>query len=502
MPAGVAAKLPEILKICERMSAEHDLTALLDLVAREAARLLHAERATIFLLDAGRQELWSKVALGSDEILRFDARLGIAGAVALSGRTVRTADAYNDARFYDGIDARTGYRTRSLVAVPLRRPDGEIRGVFEVLNKKGGAFTAPDEEVLQALATHAAAALETAQLVGDLQRDRVQLEQQNSQLWREVEGRFATQAIVGSSDRIQNLVRMMERIRDSAVTVLITGESGTGKELVARGIHYTSPRARQPFVALNCAALPETLLESELFGIEKGVATGVERRVGHFERATGGTLFLDEIGDLSLTAQAKILRALQERVIERLGGRQTIPVDVRVISATNRDLEGEIAKGRFREDLFYRLRVIHLHTPALRDIRQDIPLLASHFLDRCCREMGKEPLKFSAGAVRRLADAAWPGNVRQLENEVQRLAVCARRKVIGEEEVLEGAAAAPAGRPSEGNLPEAVADLERRLIEAALQECAHNQVQAAKKLGLSRQGLINKMKRYRIATVR
>ena len=177
------------------------------------------------------------------------------------------------------------------------------------------------------------------------------------------------------------MVRLVERIRDSLVNVLITGESGTGKELVAKAIHYTSPRARRPFVALNCAALPETLVESELFGIEKGVATGVNSRVGQFQKADGGTLFLDEIGDLSLTAQAKILRVLQERVVERVGGRTSIPVDVRLLAATNKDLEAEIAKGTFREDLYYRIKVIHIHMPPLREIREEIPLLANHFLE-------------------------------------------------------------------------------------------------------------------------
>ena len=192
----------------------------------------------------------------------------------------------------------------------------------------------------------------------------------------------------------------MERIRDSLVNVLITGESGTGKEMVAKAIHYTSPRARRPFVALNCAALPETLLESELFGIEKGVATGVQSRVGQFQKADGGTLFLDEIGDLSLPAQAKILRVLQERVLERVGGRSPIPVDVRLLAATNKDLEAEIAKGNFREDLYYRIKVIHIHMPPLREIREEIPLLANHFLKEYCRETGRGAMEFSPEVMR------------------------------------------------------------------------------------------------------
>jgi DNA-binding NtrC family response regulator len=259
-------------------------------------------------------------------------------------------------------------------------------------------------------------------------------------------------------------------------------------------------------VALNCAALPETLVESELFGIEKGVATGVNSRSGQFQRADGGTLFLDEIGDLSLTAQAKILRVLQERVVERVGARAPIPVDVRLLCATNKDLEAEIAKGTFREDLYYRIKVIHIHLPPLRDIREEIPLLANHFLKDYCRETGHAPMEFALDVLRKLSVEAWPGNVRQLRNEVMRLAACARGPMITEEDLWEGvpspsreqpAAAPKARRPQ--SLKKAIEDLEREMIGDALQNTRNNQQQAARLLGLSRQGLINKMKRYAIA---
>ena len=302
------------------------------------------------------------------------------------------------------------------------------------------------------------------------------------------------------------MVRLIERIRDSLVNVLITGESGTGKELVAKAIHYSSPRARRPFVALNCAALPETLVESELFGIEKGVATGVESRTGLFQRAHSGTLFLDEIADLSPAAQAKILRVLQERVLERVGGRAPIPVDVRLLAATNKDLEAEIARGAFREDLYYRVKVIHIHMPPLREIREEIPLLANHFLEEYCRETKRGAMEFSQGVLRRLLAAPWPGNVRQLRNEVMRLAAITHQTVIPEDDLWEGVPAPPPAQPAlppvprkEVSLKKAVADLEKRMIAGALDSTRNNQQQAARLLGLSRQGLINKMKRYSIA---
>jgi len=499
-------KLAAILDICQKMNSERDLGALLDLIAREATNLLGCDRASIFLLDAERHELWSKVALGSDEILRFDASRGIVGTAAMTGKTVNVRDAYSDPRFYTAIDGQTGYRTRNVLAVAMRNQRGETIGAFETLNKHTGAFSSRDEEWLLALASHAAIAIETAQLIGELRRSQDELAQQNAHLWREVENKYSAHGIIGTGQKIQQIVRLVERIRDSLVNVLITGESGTGKEMAAKAIHYTSPRARRPFVALNCAALPETLVESELFGIEKGVATGVNQRVGQFQKADGGTLFLDEIGDLSLSAQAKILRVLQERVLERVGGRNPIRVDVRLLAATNKDLEAEIAKGAFREDLYYRIKVIHIHMPPLREIREEIPLLANHFLKEYCRETGRPGLEFAPGVMRRLVAAPWPGNVRQLRNEVMRLAACAPGNSIAEEDLMEGLpAAAPKSEPKRAaagkalSLKQAIEELERRMIGEALAETRQNQQQAARRLGLSRQGLINKMKRYAMA---
>jgi Nif-specific regulatory protein len=508
---GLNETLERILAICQKMNSERELGPLLDLIANEATSFLDCDRASIFLLDTERKELWSKVALGSDEILRFEATRGIAGRAVQTGETVNVRDAYSDPRFYTAIDGQTGYRTRNVLAIPLRNQSDEIVGAFEVLNKRIGVFSARDEESLTALAAHAANAIETAQLIGELRRSQDELVEQNGRLWREVENRYSSHGIIGAGPKVQATVRLIERIRDSLVNVLITGESGTGKELTAKAIHYTSPRARKPFVALNCAALPETLVESELFGIEKGVATGVNPRVGQFQRADGGTLFLDEIGDLSLTAQAKILRVLQERVVERVGGTKPMPVDVRLLAATNKDLESEIAKGCFREDLYYRIKVIHIHLPPLRDIREEIPLLANHFLAEYCREMGRVPMQFSPDVVRKLATSPWPGNVRQLRNEVMRLAACAGGSVIQEEDLWQGlpeprhealGAAATAAtvhkdtRPK--SLKDAIEQLEREMISEALTATRNNQQQAARRLGLSRQGLINKMKRYEL----
>jgi Nif-specific regulatory protein len=494
-------KLFPVLRICQKMNSERDLAALLDLIATEATKLIEADRASLFLLDPDRGELWSKIALGSEEI-RFDARLGIAGAVALAGQTINVEDAHKDPRFLKEIDLRTGYHTRTLLAVPLRNHEGQIIGTFEVLNKKLGSFGKEDEEILKALAAQAAIAIETAQAVEELRRHRNQLQEENAQLWKEVEARFSTQNIIGTSEKIHAVLELIHQISNSSVNVVITGESGTGKELAAKAVHYKSSRARKSFVALNCAALPENLLESELFGIERGVATGVERRLGKFEVANGGTLFLDEVADLSLTAQAKLLRVLQERVVEHVGGRKPIPVDVRILSATNKNLEAEIKKGTFREDLYYRLKVIHIHMPPLREIREDIPRLANYYLAVYCHEMKRESMNLAPEAASACMEYPWPGNVRELENEMKRLVLSVFGTTVEKEDLSEALrrrhVEAVPSISTPRLLKDIVSELETRMIQEALQRTKQNQQHAAKALGLSRHGLIKKMKRYNI----
>jgi Nif-specific regulatory protein len=306
------------------------------------------------------------------------------------------------------------------------------------------------------------------------------------------------------SHRIESIIRLIDQIRPSSVDVLIQGESGTGKELIAKALHFNSPRAKYPFVALNCAALPDNLVETELFGIEKGVATGVDRRIGKFEAAHGGTLFLDEIGDLSLTAQAKILRVVQERSIDRIGSRAPVPVDVRIVAATNRDLETAMREKLFREDLYYRLSVVRIQTPSLRESPEDIPILANHFLQKHCSVNQVELKQFTSAAIASLMAYGWPGNARQLENEVKRLVASVRSIAIDAEQlVLESrsghAMARAAAEPSPGQtLNQAIDALERKMIQQTLDSCDGNKAKAAQILGLSRQGLIKKLRRLKM----
>jgi Nif-specific regulatory protein len=510
--AGGAAKqssddrLSSLLYLSQQLNAERDLPRLLDLMAREVARLLAAERASVFLWDRSTDELWSLIALGS-EPLRFDARRGLAGAVVHTGLTLNVPDVQQDPRFYPAIDARTGFRTRNILGVPLRNHAGEIIGAFQVLNKQQATFGTEDEEMLKAVAAQAAIAIETAQLIGGLQQQRDTLLEENTQLWQAVEGRYFQQPLLGNSPLIRQVTRLIEQLRDSTVEVLITGESGTGKELVARALHYTSRRARSPFVAVNCAALPSSLIESELFGIERGVATGVERRIGKFESAHGGTLFLDELADLSVGAQATLLRVLQEHVIERVGGRRAIPVDVRVIAATNKNLEEAMSQGAFRADLYYRIKVIHIVMPPLRSMPEDIALLAGHFLERFARELRKGRIELTSEAMHCLESYDWPGNVRELTHEMKRLVVLARSPFVDDAELSPEIRKASRATVHTSNvcppgmsLKGAVEELEQHMLQEALVASGYNQVQAARRLGLSRQGLIKKLKRYGITS--
>ncbi|HEY4563754.1 MAG TPA: sigma-54 dependent transcriptional regulator, partial [Thermoanaerobaculia bacterium] len=325
-------------------------------------------------------------------------------------------------------------------------------------------------------------------------------------LREDLEARYGFSEIVGISREIQEVFRLMAKVVRVDVTVLVTGESGTGKELVARAVHRRSARTQGPFVAVNCSAIPQTLVESEFFGHEKGAFTDArETRPGRFEQADGGTLFLDEVGDLALDAQAKLLRALQERQIQRIGSRAPRPVDVRIVAATNKDLEKESREGRFREDLFWRLNVVHVRLPALRERRADLGLLIDHFVDRFNRELGLAVESVAPDARQLLCDYAWPGNIRELENTICRAMILCEGGVLtvadlpgrvrGEEE-----GRAPRSDLSHLSLADAVAEaterLEKVMIVSRLAEHRGSRTATAESLGVSRKTLFNKMRQY------
>ena len=332
-----------------------------------------------------------------------------------------------------------------------------------------------------------------------------QLRRENAQLKQQV----AYQEILGGSQSIQQVKKIIEQAGGTDSRIIITGENGTGKELVAREIHRLSTRAHKPFIEVNCAAIPENLIESELFGHEKGAFTSaVGRRRGRLELADGGTLFLDEVADMSLSAQAKMLRALQEMRFERVGGEDSITADVRVVAATNKDIQAEIASGNFREDLFFRLNVIPIHVPSLRDRIEDIPLLVEFFLDTFARQHARPRPQISKSAMQRLKEYSWPGNVRELKNVIERITIMAEDIDIGIAAV-EACMGADAEKPAgyleqfEGmTLMEARDQFERELIISELKRYDHNVSKAAQALGVYPSNLHGKIRKLRISTMK
>jgi DNA-binding NtrC family response regulator len=324
------------------------------------------------------------------------------------------------------------------------------------------------------------------------------LQRENTILRKKLSRQYSFHDVISKSARMHAVLELAQEISSLRSTVLVQGESGTGKEMVARAIHYSGDRAAKPFIAVSCAALAETLLESELFGHEKGSFTGASaQKRGKFELADSGTIFLDEIGDISPKLQCDLLRVLQERSFYRVGGSEEVRVDARVIAATHVDLRQAVAEGKFREDLFYRLNVIEIRIPPLRERREDVPLLARHFLERLSHELGKEAGDFSEGAMKVLMDHNWPGNVRELENAVERALVTCRGRVLTEDDfgfLARNGAMKPWSIPAGMTLQ----DMEKQMIVATLERTDGNIKEAAGQLGIDRSTMYEKIKRYEI----
>ena len=377
------------------------------------------------------------------------------------------------------------------------RAGGRTVGVLVLADKETrregtACFEEEDARFLSSLAGLCGMAIENRRHLQRLARERERLEEENHRLLESTGRAAAGRVFIGDSPAARRVLDLVGRVASSRTSVLITGESGTGKELVARMIHSRSDRAEKPFIAINCASLPESLLEAELFGIERGVATGVDARSGRLESANGGTLFLDEIGDMPLTLQAKLLRVLQEREIERVGGRQRIPMDVRLLAATNAPLSERIAAGQFREDLYYRLRVIEIALPALRERREDISRLSRHFLERFAARGGRDPQALDRGAFAALLAHDFPGNIRELENLLEGAATLSRGGVIRVEDLqwLPNRSMDPLGidSPGGGDAPN-LRLLEERHIRRVLKMAGGNKTRAARLLGISRRTL-------------
>jgi len=529
-------------RVTRELTRESELMPLLRLIVDSAVALVGGERGFLLLNDdwdspesgAEVTNMTVRIARSFDHsdiaIPRSRLSMGIATKVLETGDPMLTLDAGNDDRF-DAMASVEELRLRSVMCLPILI--GEVvQGVLYVDNRlQNNAFNFDDIELVELFAAQAALAIQGARRVAELRSHNERLEQSrqqiqalNEQLGRKVRdrdtelavvraelgrerGRYDYTSIVGASDGLREVFQQLDRIIESDLPVLIHGESGTGKELIARAIHFNGDRRDKPFVTENCAALPDSLLESELFGHARGAFTGAHRsKKGLLEQADGGTLFLDEIGDMSAEMQKKLLRVLQEGEFRPVGSDRTIKVNVRLLAASHRDLEEMVRTKAFREDLFYRVNVLGVQLPALRERREDIPLLAEHLLARAAREQGRPAPRLPHEVMSALIAHDWPGNVRELENELRRVVVMARGEVtlellspaVRERRSAGTPAVSRAMTENPGDIKAAVADLERRSIEAALAQAGGNKSRAAAELGISRFALQRKLDKYDI----
>jgi Nif-specific regulatory protein len=481
-------RLQAILDITKRWNQTQQTDELLQQMAEASTRLLSAERASIFLWDKANRTLVGRPALGVENgELRLPDDRGVVGQVVHTGQTRRVDQADAAGEVDRRVDRKLDFETRNLLCVPLCSADGERFGAFELINKLDGDFGRDDEVALQELAVHAATALENTQQYEQLLKVRRQLTDQAADRVR----------LIGESPAIEALRSTVGRIADTDLAILILGENGTGKEVIAQLIHYLSRRRDQPMVAVNCAALSESLLESELFGHERGAFTDArEARAGKFELASGGTLFLDEIGEMSLGGQAKLLRVVEEKIVVRVGGSAPIHTDARVIAATNQNLAKMVREKKFREDLFFRLNVVTLDLPPLRERTGDIMLLAEHFLGDFCVQARRKPPQFTAAARKRLLGHSWPGNVRELRNLMERLAYLAEGDKIDADElafIIAPQASAAGVFALDLPLNAATQRFQAEYVTRQIEAARGNMTTAATRLGLHRSNLYRKM---------
>jgi Nif-specific regulatory protein len=493
-----AERLQALLDVTIKWNKTHNTESLLHEIAKTSTRLLQAERATIFLIDRARNQLVGKPALGvkgGELLIPIDA--GVVGRAIRTGSPQRVDSdvASEQAMVNRDVDAQLHYQTRSLICVPIRDTSGRNIGAFEIINKINGNFDDDDEEALLELAAHASTAIQNSKHVEQLvaSKKHVADQAQNQVQW------------IGNSPSMQRIKSTIERVADTDLAILITGENGTGKEVAAQMIHYLSSRRDQVLVAVNCAAIAESLLESELFGHEKGAFTDANQtHIGKFELADGGTLFLDEIGDMSLGGQAKLLRVLEEKIVVRVGGSTPIPTNARVIAATNQNLAQLVREKKFREDLFFRLNVVSLEMPALRDRGDDVIALATHFLSFFAGKARRKAPELTPAAEKRLRAHVWPGNVRELRNMMERLAYLSTDSKIDANDlpfVDSPRQDFNAGNePLDGTLADATDRFQLKFIEQHIQEARGNMTEAARKMGLHRSNLYRKMKQLGMDT--
>ena len=490
-------RFESFIEICSMINSNYpDSHTLLAKILESALILAQAGAGFLLFSEPGADEFSSELTFGFPENRQFSLKEGKEIALkAAERRTVFILDESNsDTRFLDSLSRQLEFKAVSLLAAPINH-ENETIAVIELAGKKNGTgFTREDLEWMEVFASQAALAVKNMK---NLRKAHEEI----GLLREKIVAGQGYHVFIGSSKAIQEKLALAKKVAASDSSVLILGESGTGKELFAEQIHLNSPRKKGPFIRVNCAALPEALLESELFGHVKGAFTdAASMRHGRFELANGGTIFLDEIGDIPLPLQAKLLRVLQNKVFERLGSNDQLNADVRIIAATNKDIEKEVEKGNFRSDLYYRLNVLPLVIPPLRQRPQDIMELANFFLTRYTQETGKKIKGFSADSIEQMLAYQWPGNVRELENAVQRAAVVAQENIIGPDDLLLPMDRGKTGISYTGKpFREALHGFKKSFLAAALKSNNWNQTVTAKDLKIQRTYLTKLVKELEIS---
>ena len=474
-----------------------DVKILLTRILESAMKLAEGESSSLLLLNHESNKLFFEIALGpkGQDVKKFSLNIGegIAGWVAEHKTSLIVNDVDRDSRFFADVSKKIGYRTSSILATPMHIKNDCV-GVIELINKQNGKpFNQEDLDWLEIFSTQAAITIQNARYFQKV-RDEIDL------LQDKVTAGQGFHTFIGSSKIIKEKIDIVQRIATADSSVLILGESGVGKELFAEQIHLYSPRREKPFIRVNCAALPETLLESELFGHVKGAFTdATSERRGRFELANDGTIFLDEIGEIPISLQAKLLRVIQNKTFEKVGSSESIRVDVRIIAATNKDIEKSVEEGNFRSDLYYRLNVLPLYIPPLRQRTEDISELAQYFLKRFNRETNKQIQGFSDKALEILLSYSWPGNIRELENTIERAVVIAKTDYISPLELL-----LPGGQGEDidsyrgKTFKDAINSFKKNFLYNSLQIHGWNQTSASRELGMQRTYLTRLIKELEI----
>lgn len=528
---GAQLAIDELIKISTSLSSERNLNHLLNMVVTAARRITHADGGMVYLLNRTKTDLHVEV-LQNDAARSMGARIenvalytnsernsaNIIAHCVFSGEPIQISDIYQYCGFncddlYE-YDRLAGAHTQALLALPLRNHQAAAVGVLVLTNVQNtGHVVDPHDPFLQAFASQAAVAIDNVQLIETNKRlidildsTNRELEEENRRLREKIVSRYDFSKIIGHGAAMKKVFSLLEKVLASPATVLIRGETGTGKELFAQTVHFNSPRRSAEFIAQNCAALPDNLLESELFGYKKGAFSGaMQDKKGLIELAHGGTLFLDEIGDMPLGLQAKLLRVLQEKEVRPLGGVESKKVDVRVVAATHCNLEEKIKKGEFREDLYYRLSVFPIDIPPLRDRKDDVPALTKYFVDEFARVYGKEVSGFAPRAFDCLFDYDFPGNVRELKNVIERaVLLCEPGGSILPEHLPEQLhcnawhSASHAGTHEGAGLKELLEQFEQAQLREKLQACNWNQTRTAELLQIGRRTLLEKLAKYQI----